>query len=112
MLNRRGQALIIFVLFLPLLLMFLVYVFDISNILYVKNRLTNLGNTAFTNFSGEVSTSNEDVIDLIKKNDSSIKVDIIKGEKTKLQLTKIVDSNFGQIIGKDKYTVKVVIEKE
>ena len=44
MLNNKGQSLVIFVICLPLLLLFLTYIFDIVSVKYEKRKITNLAN--------------------------------------------------------------------
>ena len=44
--NNRGQTIVVFVLFLPLLILFCAYVYDTVNANYEKNRIQNLANTA------------------------------------------------------------------
>ena len=44
--NNRGQTIVVFVLFLPLLILFSAYVYDTVNANYEKNRIQNLANTA------------------------------------------------------------------
>ena len=44
--NNRGQTIVVFVLFLPLLILFCAYVYDTVNANYEKNRIQNLVNTA------------------------------------------------------------------
>lgn len=75
--NRRGQALIEFVLVLPILIMLLFSIIDFGTILVRKSQLENKINDAY-----EVAKSTADGVDLYEKiksavnEDSDIKIDV------------------------------------
>lgn len=75
--NRRGQALIEFVLVLPILIMLLFSIIDFGTILVRKSQLENKINDAY-----EVAKSTADGVDLYEKiksavnEDSEIKIDV------------------------------------
>ena len=110
--NNKGQALIIFVLFLPLFILGITYVFDMSRITYEKNKITSIGHMAIDVATKDEELTTEGIKQLIKMNDSDIKVSINTNDGMKIQLIKEVNSLFSRIVGKDKYTIKVVVEKE
>ncbi|MGN1000999.1 MAG: TadE/TadG family type IV pilus assembly protein [Bacilli bacterium] len=75
--NRRGQALIEFVLVLPILIMLLFSIIDFGTILVRKSQLENKINDAY-----EVAKSTADGVDLYEKiksavnEDSDIEIDV------------------------------------
>ena len=101
MLNNKGQSLVIFVICLPLLLLFLTYIFDIVSVKYEKRKITNLANNIIA------SEKKENMCELALKNDENI---ICNVNDTKLEIKKRVKSLFGKIINKDYYEIKVSIE--
>jgi len=101
--NNRGQTIVVFVLFLPLLILFCAYVYDTVNANYEKNRIQNLANTA-VNTEKDI----DGVRNVIRKNDENITE---SDGKYKIELSKKVKSIFGKIVGRDYYDVRVYTEK-
>lgn len=109
MMNNKGQTLVIFVVFLPLLLIIMATVIDISLIYYEKNKMDNLNMMVV-----EYGINNLDNIDLnqkieqlIKENDNMIKSKEIKitDNTVSIELNKTTKSNFGKIIGIEEYKI-------
>ena len=109
MLNNKGQSLVIFVLILPVLIVFIGYSFDVLNTNYEKNRMENLSLMLKENLDEDI-TDNE-IKELISKNDANIIVSITRYEaKVEVELSKRIKSLFGKIIGKEYYDIKVTTE--
>ena len=109
MLNNKGQSLVIFVLILPVLIVFIGYSFDVLNTNYEKNKLENLSLMLKENLDEDI-TDNE-IKELVNKNDANIVVSITRDEsKVEIQLSKRIKSMFGKIIGKEYYDIKVTTE--
>lgn len=109
MLNNKGQSLVIFVLVLPILIVFIGYSFDVLNTNYEKNRMENLSLMLKENLDEDI-TDNE-IKELISKNDTNIIVSITRYEdKVEVELSKRIKSMFGKIIGKEYYDIKVTTE--
>ena len=109
MLNNKAQSLIIFVIILPILIVFIGYSFDVLNTNYEKNKIENLSLMVKENLNDDI-TDNE-IKELINKNDTNIVVTITRnGEITKVELSKRIKSLFGKVIGKDYYDIKVTTE--
>ena len=105
--NNRGQTIVVFVLFLPLLILFSAYVYDTVNANYEKNRIQNLANTA-VNTEKDI----DGVRNVIRKNDENININITESDgKYKIELSKKVKIIFGKIVGRDYYDVRVYTEK-
>lgn len=110
MLNNKGQAIVIFIVLLPALLLFITYVFDVTSINYEQNKLNNI---AVMIDEGLIqSTLKEDAVcDLVKQNDKDISCAIShKNEKLVIELNKKVKGLFIKII-KDDYNIKATIER-
>ena len=110
MLNNRGQAIVIFIILLPVLVLFITYVFDVVSINYEQNKLNNI---AIMIDEGLIqNTLKEDTAcDLVKQNDKDILCSIKKEEeKVVVELTKRVEGLFIKII-KDDYNIKAIVER-
>jgi len=109
-LNSHGQVLVIFVLILPVLLLFVGTVISRTTLTYEKNKLDNINNQVIEEYIDEETIISGEIIDYILKNDDSIVVDTIEFEEDyiRIKTTKMIDSYFTNIIG-EKY-FKVVSE--
>ena len=96
MLNNKAQALVIFVIIMPVLLLFLAYVVDTVNINYEKNRLENIITTI------KEDESVEKAKEIINKNEPDVQIEIVDNE---LKVTKKVKCFFGKIIGRYYYEI-------
>jgi len=84
--NTRGQALIEFVLILPVLIFLLFLIVDFGRIMYSKNHLENL-NDDVINLLGENKSYEEIVKFLNEKNNTSlIKLDLTYGSDSNLTI--------------------------
>lgn len=109
MINNKGQTLIIFVIFLPIMILLFAFIVDTS-IMYVEsNKLNSINNLAINTALDDLQKENIDsyLKDLIKKNDNSIsKIDIdIKDNNIKIKLEKESNSIFGNVIGIKNYDI-------
>ena len=101
-----GQALSLFVVFLPFILMIGAFLIDIGYAKYNKIKLDSINKIAITyGLSNINSNSKDDIINLIKKNDkdiSEINVDINSDERLiKILIGKKNNIFFGKILNKD-----------
>ena len=109
MMNNKGQTLVIFIVFLPLLLIIMATVIDIGLMYYEKNKLDNL-NMMVTEF-GIDNIENEnikiEIENLINKNDSEAELKRLEIDDNKIEinLTKMTKSTFGNIIGIKEYEI-------
>ena len=74
MLNNKAQSLVIFVLILPVAILFIGYVFDVLNTSYEKNKLENLSSMLKENLDEDITDVK--IKELIGKNDTDIVVSI------------------------------------
>lgn len=103
MLNNRGQSLVIFVIVLPILLLFISYVFDVITINYEKNRLNNIVVQVKDNIN---TLTDDEIVMLVNKNDKEINIDI-KGNEIKL--SKSIKGIFNKITNQEYYNINSVI---
>lgn len=105
LLNNKGQALVIFLLFLPVLLIALGFIVDISMMGYNSHKLDSINKLVLNEMkdSGEIDKAKE----LIKKNDTDIIIVEFKDEDNYiyLKLEKKINSIFGNIIGINSYDI-------
>ena len=111
--NNKGQALIIFVMILPVLLLGAACIDDTSYMMYQKNRLDNINYDVLNSVKDKVNLTEKDVDDLILMNDSKIVNEDISIDKINTEVSDIcinnymyVDSIFGNLIGFDEYKIK------
>lgn len=105
MLNNKGQSLVIFVIVLPILLLFISYVFDVITINYEKNRLNNIA----VQIKDNVNTLTDDeIVILVNKNDKEIDVDIKEKE---IKLSKKIKGVFNKITKQEYYNINSIIAR-
>ena len=104
--NNKGQALIFFVLILPLLLLLASYIVDNTYIAYNTNKLNQI-NKLIVKDAVINKMTKEEIKEYVEKNDKDIKIDFmfVSSGKVELTLKKEIKSLFGSIIGKDHYTL-------
>lgn len=104
MLNNKAQSLVIFVLCLPVFLLFIAYVFDMVNSNYEKKKLDGIIETLKM-----TDLDDQSMCELAYKNDEKVKCSI---DNTALTLEKEIKSLFGKITGRNTYKIKATINKE
>lgn len=101
--NNKGQSLVVFVIIIPLIFIFGVFVFDLAKVYSEKTKLDNVAYDAlYYKFTSHQSTSKAK--SLVMSNDSSIKIDVFT-ENT-ICLSKDTEPLFGSAVGYEKYTIK------
>lgn len=85
--NRKGQALIEFVLILPVLVLILFIIFDFGNIFYSKYELQNQSTDIVKLIQD--GSSKEEILDVYSKID--IDINTYKDNYKKISLTKYID---------------------
>lgn len=104
LMNNKGQALVEFVIILPIIMMIIFVIIDFSNVFYQKNYLENITNDVVR--LKEHGKSN----DYIKtKTDKDIKIDFKNdGETKKIVVSKniILVTPFSNMFFKNPYTIK------
>ena len=88
--NRKGQALVEFVIILPVLIYILLAIIDIATIFYTSNKLENKLNDVVDMYESDEKTS--DIEDSIKKDIKGVKLEVKEKSKyTEIELSKDVD---------------------
>ena len=72
-LNNKGQSLVMFIIFMPVLLLMLTLVYDIGNGLYEKEKISNVNYMAVSYGLDNIDKVEEqDIIDIIMKNTNNL----------------------------------------
>lgn len=113
-LNNNGQTLIMFVILVPVIILLMALVIDISYLYRENAKLEGTTKIIIKNLYNKKEDSNiEDmVIELYKKNDintANLKVNS-NNEFLKIENNYKIDSIFGKIIGLKRYEVKVSLK--
>jgi len=109
MMNNKGQTLVIFVVILPMLILLIAFIIDVSLMYSENNKLNNI-NKLVINYGLDNLEENgieNKLEELVILNDKKIEKINIKIEKNKIisKLKKEEKSIFGNIIGLKKYKI-------
>lgn len=106
-LNNKGQSLVMFICLLPILLLIVLAIVDVSRMVIEKNKLNNINNIAIWYYSShkEDDDVTERIISLVKRNDEDIINVRINKDKNTIYLDKKIDSTMGKIIGISEYEI-------
>lgn len=113
-LNNRGQSLVLFVIFLPIVLLILMLVIDVIGLRVLKQELDNINQIVLDYGLDELSKiENENmdresiekkIVDLVKLNKEDIDTISVIIENDKIYID-LVDNEKGLLIGKTKKTL-------
>lgn len=108
MINKHGQALTIFVILIPVILIMLGMIIELSIISYNKVHLNSLTKSIIA--SCIENPRKDDIINLYSKNgiDDDMQIDLSSG--IDISFTHKVDSFLGKIIAKDSYDLKISVK--
>lgn len=106
-LNNKGQALVMFVCLIPVLILIIGIVVDTNKMVYEKSKLENINALAVTYYLNHIEEDDvtNKMVELIKKNDNSIENINIDKINKEIFIDKKVDSIFGNIIGIKEYNI-------
>lgn len=104
--NKKGQSLVLFVVFLPILIIIFAFIFDISIMITEKVRLQNIAEDTIY-YLIEKDKPIDVIENYIKANDEEIK--ILKLGYNEVHLKTTVESYFGKVIGFDNYQLEVYL---
>ena len=109
--NNKGQALVIFVIFVPVFILLGTFIVDTSYFRYEKKKLDELNIMALKYGVNHIDENTEtNMIDLINKNDNEIydySINInSEEEKISLDIIKKKKGFFGRVLNKDLYEIK------
>ncbi|HOZ53836.1 MAG TPA: pilus assembly protein, partial [Bacilli bacterium] len=109
--NNKGQTLVLFVIFLPILVILGAIVIDVGRFAYETNRVNSINRMCIKYAYKNIDNLDiEKVYDLIEDNDSNINkyLLVVNDDKTQIDMsiTKDVRGIFSSILDKDIYRVK------
>ena len=106
-LNNKGQSLVMFICLLPILLLIVLAIVDVSRMVIEKNKLNNINYIAISYYSSHKDDDDvtERIISLVKRNDEDIINVRINKDKNTIYLDKKIDSTMGKIIGISEYEI-------
>lgn len=110
-LDNKGQALVIFVMLIPLFIMIGTFIIDIGFAKYNERKLNSISKEVITYGMKHISDDpRSEMENLIKKNDDEItyyEIDVdTDNNKIKLIINKDSKGIFGKIIGKELYKIR------
>ena len=109
--NNKGQTLVLFIIFIPILLLLAAFVIDTGLIIRESTRLKSTTKTVLKDIYYKEDKTKEKIIKLLNEND--IKTDNIKitinDTSIRVKNSYEIDSIFGKIIGLKEYEVKLDI---
>ena len=97
-LNNKGQSLVMFIIFMPVLLLMLTLVYDIGNGLYEKEKISNVNYMAVSYGLDNIDKVEEqDLIDIIMKNTDNLDNISVNVENDTIDIK--IDKDIKGIIG-------------
>ena len=112
-LNNKGQSLVMFIILIPIFVLFMTLIFDVGNAVYEKNRIANTNYMVVSYGLDNIETVNEnDLIEFVMKNSHNLSniVVLIENDKVYIKLSKDVKGIIGKMFGFD--LVSVISEYE
>ena len=106
-LNNKGQVLVMFVLLIPIFLLILVLVVDISNLYIKKDELNNINYLVIDNILDK-GIDDLEIKNLILKNDKDIIINkiSINNDVVEINLEKEYNGIFSHLVNMDIYNIK------
>lgn len=106
--NKKGQTLVLFIIFIPILLLLAAFIIDTGVIIHESTRLKAVTKTVLNDIYYKENKSEEMTLQLLKKNDIDVSnaIVVITDEEISIKNTYDIESVFGKIIGIDKYNIK------
>lgn len=107
--NNKGQSLVFFILFLPIIFLIIGMVFDLSKVLNEKLKIKHIEED-YIYYVKENKLSNEELNSFLNKNGVASNEVIINSNE--ICITKNIPSYFGKVVNKNIYEIKVCTNKE
>ena len=106
-LNNKGQVLVMFVLLIPIFLLVLVFIVDISNLFIKKSELNNINYLVIDTILDK-KINDLEIKDLILKNDKDIIINYINinNDAVEISLEKEYNGIFSHLVGKKIYNIQ------
>ena len=105
--NNKGQTLVVFIIFIPVIILLMAFIVDTSLMYIAKSKLNDLSKTIIKEIY-DIEDKNNKVEELLKVNEINYNnYDVeINDDKVKLTIEEEIDSVFGSMIGNESYTIK------
>ncbi|HJJ17486.1 MAG TPA: Tad domain-containing protein [Bacilli bacterium] len=110
MMNKKGQTLVFFIVFIPFILMLASYVIDLGYIQSEKIKLNDTTKIVIKELYKKDYSTNQ-IKQLYQKNDIKLQKVAIKKEEDKIKVSASyeVESIFGKLVGIKKYLIKTTL---
>lgn len=107
--NKKGGVLVTFIILIPILILLIGYVIELSTIGYQKKKITSVTKSIIANCIDECKK--DDIIILYDKNSIYVEnITIENGSYLRIKLDSKISSFMGNIIGKDEYIISIDIK--
>lgn len=105
--NNKGQTLVVFIIFIPVIILLMAFIVDTSLMYIAKSKLNDLSKTIIKEIY-DIEDKNSKVEELLKVNEINYNnYDVeINDNKVILSIEEEIDSVFGSMIGNESYTIK------
>ena len=110
MMNKKGQTLVFFIVYIPFILMLASYVIDLGYIQSEKIKLNDTTKIVIKELYKKDYSTNQ-IKQLYQKNDIKLQKVAIKKEEDKIKVSASyeVESIFGKLVGIKKYLIKTTL---
>ena len=110
MMNKKGQTLVFFIVFIPFILMLASYVIDLGYIQSEKIKLNDTTKIVIKELYKKDYSTNQ-IKQLYQKNDIKLQKVAIKKEEDKIKVSASyeAESIFGKLVGIKKYLIKTTL---
>ena len=105
--NKHGQVLVTFVIMIPIIILLISSLIELSVIVYNKTHLISVTKTIIA--SCIENPDKNDIINLYNKNGIDDEINVIIKDGIEVSFNHQIDSFLGRMIGKDKYDIKINI---
>ena len=105
--NKHGQVLVTFVIMIPLIIILIAMLIELSAISYNKIHLNSLTKTIIASCID--NPSKNDIINLYNRNGIKDDIEVYLEDGIRVRFNHQIDSFLGKMIGKDKYELKIDI---
>lgn len=108
MMNNKGQTLVLFIIFIPILIMLAAFIVDTGIIIKESTRLKATTKTVLNDVFYKENKNELQITNLFKENNISVEnLKITITDNINIQNEYEIESIFGKIIGLKKYTIKI-----
>lgn len=112
MLNNKGQSLVLFIILLPILLLFLILILDIGKLILIKNELSSINNIVMDYGLSNLDKDNleDELVKIIKLNKDDIdNIDVtVEDGKIYITMNEKVNGIFTSFIDIPIFNIKLV----